>query len=139
MAIAEKERAEIMPEAAPEPGGVWAWLFQRITAVLLLFFLGAHFWVLHYAAAGEHIRLEAVMDRLRSPFFAVLDTALLATVIFHALNGVRMVLFDFGLKRGAQKTLTVLLWVFGLVAFIYGANALVYLTTGGALFHVTSS
>jgi len=139
MVIAEKERAEIMPETAPAPsGGVWAWLLQRVSAAVLLFFLGAHIWVLHYAAHGERIRLDAVMDRLRSPFFAVVDTLLLATVIFHALNGIRMVLFDFGLSRGAQRTLTALLWLFGLLAFIYGTNTLLYLTTGGPLFYLRS-
>lgn len=109
---------------------------QRITGAILLVFLGAHFWVLHYATAGEHIRLADVMHRLNSPFFMVVDSALLATALYHGLNGVRMIFFDFGFGRWVNKAFSALLWVIGLGTFVYGANTLVYLISGQALFYL---
>ena len=116
--------------------GVWAWLIQRITGAVLLVFLGAHFWVLHYATAGEHIRLADVMHRLNSPFFMVVDSALLATALYHGLNGVRMVFFDFGLGRWVNMTFTAVMWIIGLVTLVYGTNTLIYLISGNAWFYL---
>jgi len=137
MAVMEKEPIPAEGAAEIAPGaGVWAWVMQRITAAVLILFLGAHFWVLHYAAAGEHIRLEAVIARLRSPFFMTVDYMLLATAIYHALNGVRMVVLDFGIGRRASSVFTIVLWIFGLVALVYGINTLEYLLTGKAFFYL---
>lgn len=136
MAVIEKEHAVTEAVPAPKSAGVWAWFVQRITGAVLLVFLGAHFWALHYAATGEHIRLAAVMQRLNSPFYMVVDSALLATAIYHGLNGVRMIFFDFGLGRWVNKTFSAILWIFGLVALVYGTNTLVYLISGNALFYL---
>lgn len=116
--------------------GVWAWLMQRITGAVLLVFLGTHFWVLHYATAGEHIRLADVMHRLHSPFFMVVDSALLATALYHGLNGVRMIFFDFGFGRWVNKAFSAVLWIVGLGTLVYGTNTLIYFFTGDALFYL---
>lgn len=136
MAVIEKER--LMTGAVPVSGsaGVWAWFVQRVTGAVLLVFLGAHFWVLHYATAGEHIRLADVMHRLNSPFFMIVDSALLATALYHGLNGVRMIFFDLGLGRWVNKTFSIVLWTIGLVTLVYGTNTLVYLISGNALFYL---
>ena len=133
MAVIERQRAvtEVSRSA-----GVWAWFVQRVTGAVLLVFLGAHFWVLHYATAGEHIRLADVMHRLNSPFFMVVDSALLATALYHGLNGVRMIFFDLGLGRWVNKTFSIVLWIIGLVTLVYGTNTLVYLISGNALFYL---
>lgn len=136
MAVIERQQAVTEGIQEARSAGVWAWFVQRVTGAVLLVFLGAHFWALHFAAAGEHIRLAAVMQRLNSPFFMVVDSALLATAIYHALNGVRMVFFDFGLGRLVNKTFSAALWIFGLIAFVYGTNTLVYLISGDALFYL---
>ena len=140
MVVTEKERMLVERMAEPDgSAGMWAWFMQRLTAVVLLFFLGAHFWVLHYAMAGERIRVEAAMARLGSPFFIVVDVALLATAIYHALNGLRMVVFDFGFGRMVNRTFTLLLWIFGLAALFYGTNTLLYLITGSPIFYLRPS
>ncbi|MBI2303845.1 MAG: hypothetical protein HYU86_03750 [Chloroflexi bacterium] len=104
--------------------GNLVWLMQRVSAALLLFFLGAHFWVLHFAVAGEKLTFQGVAERLRTPLFVFIDLALVAVVVFHGLNGLLVVVTDFNLSRGARTVVVWLLWIVGVVTFLYGANAL---------------
>jgi len=56
--------------------GMWAWLLQRVAAVLLIVVI-----VLH----------------LKNPFVRAVQAALLGLVLLHGLLGVRAILLDFGL------------------------------------------
>ena len=56
--------------------GMWAWLVQRAAAIALLGVIALH---------------------LRNPFVRLVQAALLALVLLHALLGVRAILLDFGL------------------------------------------
>ncbi|MDO8635365.1 MAG: succinate dehydrogenase, hydrophobic membrane anchor protein [Dehalococcoidia bacterium] len=110
-------------KTAVRPGeatAAWAWLLQRISAAFLLFFLGAHLWVLHFALGDERINFERVRERLHQPFYQVLDVVLLAVVLYHALYGVRSVIFDFRVQGTGKNVLTWGFVVLGLIGFIYG-------------------
>jgi len=105
-------------------GGMWAWLFQRITAVVLIVGLITHVVATHIFALGE-LDYANIADRLASWAFVVIDVSLLAAVLYHALNGARMVLLDYWFTaRSHRLTLAVVLWVIGLAAFGYGMWAL---------------
>ena len=105
-------------------GGVWAWLFQRITAVYLLYGMAVHLISTHILAIGK-LDFGNIADRLGSTFFVVTDVLLLAAVLFHALNGARMVVLDYGLAgRTGRLTFTVVLWLVGVGVFGYGLWAL---------------
>ncbi|MCL4459119.1 MAG: succinate dehydrogenase, cytochrome b556 subunit [Chloroflexi bacterium] len=136
VSIGVKEEVSEVGLRPEEAGiGVWSWVLQRVTAVLLLVFLGAHFWVLHFAVVGEQINFVRVSERLRTPFFIVLDLALLATVLYHALNGLRIVIVDFGISPMAQRLLLGALWLIGILTFIFGANTLLPFITSTPLFY----
>jgi len=133
MATIQRERAEMAgPISATTGQGAWSWILQRISAGLLVFFLLAHFWVLHFAFVGEQITFQRVLARVQSPYFIVLDSVLLAVVLYHGLNGVWQVVVDFGLNRGTQVTVAVVLWVIGLAALVIGINGLLPLLGGQA-------
>jgi succinate dehydrogenase / fumarate reductase cytochrome b subunit len=103
---------------------MWAWLFQRITAVLLIVGLTTHLVATHVFAIGK-LDFANIADRLGSTFFVVIDVSLLAAVIFHALNGARMVVLDYWFQtKASQITLAVVLWLIGLATFGYGMWAL---------------
>lgn len=104
-------------------GGMWAWLFQRITAIILVFGLAVHLVSLHVVNIGD-LTYDNVAGRLASWFFIVTDFSLLGAGLFHALNGVRMVLLDYGFSGGSRHILSVFLWAVGLAAFAYGTWAL---------------
>ncbi len=105
-------------------GGMWAWLFQRITAVLLIVCLAIHLIFTHIVGIGD-ISYDTIGDRLAHAGFIAVDVILLAAGTFHALNGLRMVLMDYWFtSRKRALALTVVLWVVGLAALIYGIWAL---------------
>lgn len=104
--------------------GWFAWLMQRLTAVFLLLFLGTHIYLLHFLDVSEEISVTSVMQRLSSPFVVFVDLGLLAVVLFHALNGFRAVVFDFGLPKSLRRIFTWLLVLVGIFFFIFGMNGL---------------
>ncbi len=87
--------------------GMWAWLLQRVSAILILLFLLLHFFF---------------------PYRRPLQFLLLLVVAFHASLGLRVLLIDLGANVKTQKTLFIvflLLAAFGLL-FIWN-----YLPLGG--------
>ena len=105
-------------------GGMWGWLMQRVTAVVLIIGLLTHLVATHIVSLG-HLSYLNIDHRLGSTFFVVIDVSLLAAAIFHGLNGARMVVLDYWLKtRGSRVALTIALWLFGTATFVYGMWAL---------------
>ena len=95
--------------------GSIGWLVQRITAVLLLLLLLAHFIVIHYSGSGD-VTFDIVKDRLThsiwGPVWKTITLLLLFTALFHALNGTWGVLLDY-IKTGAVR-----IWLFSLIVTI---------------------
>jgi succinate dehydrogenase / fumarate reductase, cytochrome b subunit len=105
-------------------GGMWLWLLQRVSAVILLVSLITHLVATHLLSIGK-LSFDNVAQRLASAFFISMDILLLAAAIFHALNGTRMVLLDYWFaERRSRRILDAVLTVFGVAAFGYGLWAL---------------
>jgi succinate dehydrogenase / fumarate reductase cytochrome b subunit len=103
---------------------MWSWLFQRITAVLLIVCLAIHLIYTHILGIGD-INYNTIGERLAHAGFTAVDIILLASVLFHALNGLRMVLMDYWFTaRNRALALTIILWVVGLAFMGYGTWAL---------------
>ena len=112
------------PEAmARHQGGIWPWLMQRVTAVLVLVTMAIHLTATHILNIGD-LSYDNIAGRLAHGGMATVDFTLLAAVIFHALNGGRMVWLDYGLSGAGRRVADVAFWIFGLAAFFYGAWAL---------------
>jgi succinate dehydrogenase / fumarate reductase cytochrome b subunit len=84
--------------------GWWAWFFQRLTGVALVGYLFLHILVISTVQAGEDA-FDSVLIVLQKPFFVVLDLFLIAAVVYHGLNGVRVLLFDLGIGLKQQAGL----------------------------------
>jgi succinate dehydrogenase / fumarate reductase cytochrome b subunit len=101
--------------------GMVAWWIQRATGLLLLLHLFLHVRTVHKLSQGPAAFNEA-MAFFRHPLFKMLEIALLATVILHALNGVRITLIDLSVGHERQRQL---FWVIslgiGAVVFLAGA------------------
>jgi len=74
--------------------GQWSWLAHRVTGVGIILFLFAH--VVDTALVGwgpnAYNRVVAVYH---NPFVRLLELAVVGMVIYHALNGVRIMVIDF--------------------------------------------
>ncbi|MFI6344497.1 succinate dehydrogenase, cytochrome b556 subunit [Streptomyces sp. NPDC050560] len=80
--------------------GMWSWVAHRVTGVLIFFFLFVH--VLDTALVRVSPEdYDRVVSTYKTPVVAVLEYALVAAVLFHALNGLRVIAVDFW-SRGAR-------------------------------------
>ena len=88
--------------------GMWSWVMHRISGVTLFFFLFVH--VLDTALV--RVSPEAyndVVDTYKNPLVGLMELALVALVLFHALNGVRIMLVDFWAEGPRHQRL--MLWI----------------------------
>lgn len=104
--------------------GVWGWLLQRVTAVGLVLVLGVHLYVLHFTGADAFLTVAGVSVRLRTLTYMVVDYSLLGLALYHGLYGLRSVILDYVSRERTARAVTAGIWALGLVAFVYGAFAL---------------
>lgn len=74
--------------------GSWAWILHRLSGLALIFYLSAHIWVISTISKGPE-GFNKVMAVLASPLFKLLEVGLWGVILFHAFNGIRIVLVDF--------------------------------------------
>ena len=88
--------------------GSWAWILHRLAGLALIFYLCLHIWVIHTLTYGEKT-FNSVMTFLNSPLFKLLEVGLWGVILFHAFNGVRIVIVDFFKGSLAHKKLFIIL------------------------------
>ncbi|MCX5858583.1 MAG: succinate dehydrogenase, cytochrome b556 subunit [Proteobacteria bacterium] len=91
--------------------GTIAWLLHRITGGALIFYLTIHVWVTHHLGKGPE-EFDQMMKLLMHPAFRIGEIGLLAAIVYHSLNGVRILLVDLGI--GARHQEQMFWWVIGL-------------------------
>ncbi len=86
--------------------GMWSWVAHRVTGVLIFFFLFAH--VLDTALVRvSPDSYDRIMDTYKTPLVNLMEVGLVGAVLFHALNGIRVMLIDFWAKGTRyQKQMT---------------------------------
>jgi succinate dehydrogenase / fumarate reductase membrane anchor subunit len=109
----------------------WLWFLQRVSSVGLIIVLLFHMIVLHYVDPSAEITLADTELRLQSFLFILVDTFLLVFALFHGLNGVRNVAYDYFPKPGSRKIISNVLLIVGVSVFIWGAFVLVNLVLSG--------
>jgi len=88
--------------------GVWSWVAHRITGVLTFFFLFAH--VLDTALVRVSPNAyDKVIALYKNPLVNVMELGLVGAILYHALNGLRVMLVDFWAKGVRYQRL--MLWV----------------------------
>jgi len=101
--------------------GMVAQVVQRVTGLLLLAYLFLHVHTIRQLSNGP-AAFDRAVGQFKSPFFKLLEIALLGIVILHALNGIRITLIDLGVGHKHQRQL---FWVwsvgFGALVFLAGA------------------
>jgi len=93
---------------------------MRISGVALIFYLILHIYVLHHLLEGP-AAFDALMKTVQSPLFKLFEVALLGAVLYHALNGVRLLIIDFGSGAKNHQPWFWAMVSIGFLAFILGA------------------
>lgn len=100
--------------------GGWAFALNRITGLGLVFYLYLHLGVLSLLARGPSA-WDAFIAVALSPLFLALDVILIAGVLIHGLNGIRLVLLGLGVVTGRQRALFVILMGIAAVGVVAAA------------------
>ena len=88
--------------------GQWAWILHRVTGVGVLLFLLVHIVDTAFIGWGPELYNKA-MALYRMPIFRIGEVFLAGSVLFHALNGVRIIIIDFWPETTAAHRK----WVYG--------------------------
>jgi succinate dehydrogenase / fumarate reductase cytochrome b subunit len=87
--------------------GTWAFILNRLSALGLTFYLGLHLAVLNKLTQGTQAYNDFVASA-QSPLIKVGEVILIAAVVFHGLNGLRLILNALGIGIRYQKHLFIL-------------------------------
>jgi len=95
--------------------GMWSWVLHRITGLAIFFFLLVH------VLDTSLVRLspeayDVVISTYKTPIIGLAELGLVAAILFHALNGVRIILIDFWSKGSKYQNL--MFWIVVSIAFV---------------------
>jgi succinate dehydrogenase / fumarate reductase cytochrome b subunit len=101
--------------------GMWSWVLHRITGVAIFFFLLVH--ILDTALVRVSPEAyNAVIGTYQTPIMGLGEVALVGAIVFHAFNGLRVILVDFwSWATRHQQVLfyvVIALWVVTMLAFV---------------------
>ena len=74
--------------------GMWSWVAHRITGVAVFFFLLVHVLDTALVRVSPHA-FDTVIATYKTPIVNLLEVGLVGAVLYHALNGIRVILIDF--------------------------------------------
>lgn len=74
--------------------GQWTWVFHRLSGIAIILFLFAHVVDTAVVAFGPEA-YDRVMEAYHNPFVRALELGLVAAVLYHAINGVKIMVVDF--------------------------------------------
>ena len=102
--------------------GMWSWVAHRITGIVVFLFLFVH--VLDTALVRvSPDAYDRVIATYKTPLINLMEVGLVGAVLYHALNGVRIVLVDFWAKgpRLQRQMLWVIVtvWLVVMVPAVY--------------------
>ena len=99
---------------------LYAWLFMRVSGLVLIFMAVFHFLYMHFFIQVDSINFDVIALRWQNTFWRGYDFLLLALGFTHGMNGARVVLEDYA-PRGLRKPVLVLLFVLYLALVGLGA------------------
>jgi succinate dehydrogenase cytochrome b subunit len=100
--------------------GMWAYTLNRITGIGLVAYLYLHLGVLSLLIRGQSA-WDSFVAVARSPFVLTLDVILLAGILIHGLNGLRLAITGFGFSVVTQKALFTIVMLIGAIILLIAA------------------
>lgn len=112
--------------------GMWSWVAHRITGVVIFFFLLVHVLDTSLVRVSPEA-YDAVISSYKNEIMGLGELGLVAAIVFHAFNGLRVILIDFwksGPRYQRQMLWAVVgLWAVTMLAFsirhlsvVFGGN-----------------
>ncbi|MBD3166519.1 succinate dehydrogenase, hydrophobic membrane anchor protein [bacterium] len=111
-------------------GGSTSWIWQRITALILVVTLFLHYLFLHFLNGGV-VTFEEVTLRLASPLYKTIDITFLTAALYHSVIGVTISIHDYVTAPMWRTALVGFAWVVGIVLWITGVMTVATVGIGG--------
>jgi succinate dehydrogenase / fumarate reductase cytochrome b subunit len=100
--------------------GFLSFLLRRITGVALVLYLFLHIWVIGSALGGPEA-FDARLALVQGPVFTVFEILLLAAIIYHAFDGIRLLIVNYLRVTEYRKSLLYAVLATSIIIFIAGA------------------
>lgn len=110
------------------PGGGFelaAWLFMRVSGIVLLLLALGHLAIMHLINSVDTINFRFVADRFQNPAWRIYDWFLLTLALLHGMNGLRYVIDDYLRPSGWRVLAKVLMYSITLLCFATGTYLVV--------------
>lgn len=131
MATTTEARAEPpLPRAKPPGAGrerpirgfeLGAWLFMRISGIVLLFLAVGHVLIMHVWDNGvDRVNFAFIQLRWASPFWKTWDWLMLVLALLHGVNGLRMIVLDYVRPAGARLAINSFFTLLGAALIVLG-------------------
>jgi succinate dehydrogenase membrane anchor subunit len=102
----------------------FAWLFMRLSGLLLIFLALFHFFWMHFVIGVETMSFDTIVARWTGPhglYWRLYDMFLLTFAFTHGINGARQVVDDYITSRGGRIVVIGALWTIWAVLIVMGA------------------
>ena len=100
--------------------GGWAFALNRLSGIGLVVYLYLHLTILSLLARGPDA-WDTFVSLASSPPLLAFDVILLAGLLVHGLNGIRVTLVGFGFVVDRHKAMLVALAILGAIVLLIGA------------------
>jgi succinate dehydrogenase / fumarate reductase cytochrome b subunit len=100
--------------------GMWSWVLHRITGLAIYFFLLVHILDTSIVRISPQA-YNGVIESYKQPIMGVGEFGLVVAIVYHALNGLRIICIDF-FSWGARRqrllfVIVIVLWVIIIAGF----------------------
>lgn len=125
------------PPSTPGPAGggrlrpsgrfeLWAWLFMRISGIVLLVLAVGHVLIMHVFDEGvDRVNFAFIQLRWASPFWKTWDWLMLVLALVHGVNGLRVIVLDHVRPAGLRLAINSFFTVLGLALLALGTIVVV--------------
>ncbi|AEH08501.1 MULTISPECIES: succinate dehydrogenase hydrophobic membrane anchor subunit [Protofrankia] len=101
---------------------LYAWLFMRVSGILLVFLVLGHLFIMNILDGGvQRIGFGFVAGRWASPFWRTWDLLMLVLAELHGTNGLRTVINDYAERPQTRFWLKMLLYVSAFLVISLGS------------------
>ncbi len=122
----------VRPRAVPPSGrgGSLAWILQAVSGVALIVLLGVHIVAQHFVVKGGLRDYAQVVSYLSNPLVLAVESLFVVVLIWHAMLGIRAVLFDFGFSAKTEAVISRCLVALGLATAGYSFWVIATIASG---------
>lgn len=105
--------------------GNWAFILHRLTGIILIGYLLVHILVL--TSMYDPAKFAEEMELLTSPAAKVLEYLLFLPILFHSINGIRLIIVEWT-DRGSKNHKKMLGAVYAVCTLLAVAMGIIFLT-----------